>query len=141
MPAAIKKLPQTNVFGNSINTTLSNVKKPSSITPVLFRFHLPNISSISFLPDSIAHPCLMPIYAANNISTALIIFSIIFLVYCKIIVSELIFMRKHFFYMISIKQETSSWYLLASQAFHILSCSITTVCKNGLPGYPPAISY
>ena len=79
MPAAIRKFPQTNVLGTSINITASSVKKPKAITPCLPTCHLPNISSISAFPESIAHPCLMPIYAANRMSIELIIFSTILL--------------------------------------------------------------
>ena len=47
MPAAIRKLPQTNVLGNRISTALAIVITPLTITPGLENCHLPNSSSIS----------------------------------------------------------------------------------------------
>ncbi|CAI8880691.1 hypothetical protein EMIT036CA2_40373 [Chryseobacterium sp. IT-36CA2] len=77
MPAAIRKFPQTNVFGNKIITEANIVRAPLIISPVLSKPHFPNISVISALPEIIAIPCLKPIKTANKINAELIIFRII----------------------------------------------------------------
>lgn len=77
IPDAIKKLPQTNVFGKSMRIALSKVNPPNIITPVLLKLHFPNISSISGLLEVIAQPCFIPIYIAKRIRIELTTFKVV----------------------------------------------------------------
>ncbi|MNL33543.1 hypothetical protein D3C87_1554600 [compost metagenome] len=77
IPAAIKRFPQTNVLGNKIIRAAMIVIAPFTITVVLEKFHLLNISNISGLPESIAQPCFKPMNTATRIRMELIIFNII----------------------------------------------------------------
>jgi hypothetical protein len=77
IPAAIKKFPQTNVFGNIIRTDAKSVIAPFNIMEFLLKFHLPNISSISGFEVSIFQPCFAPINTAIRIRSEFRIFIII----------------------------------------------------------------
>lgn len=77
IPAAIRKLPHTNVLGNNSKTEANKVTVPLIITAFLLKFHLPNISSISGFAVSIFQPCFVPINTAKRIKAELSIFSII----------------------------------------------------------------
>jgi len=89
MVAAMIKLPHRNVFGKTIRRELTRVTTPKTMTPVLVRFHLPNMASISAFPVTIAQPCLSPMNTATKISTVLIILKIIGKMYnLKLLISD-----------------------------------------------------